>query len=38
MTCPRCKMKMKATRGTHHKKKKWVCPHCAKVRMQKVGK
>lgn len=32
MKCPRCGENMKETRGTHHKKKKWKCQHCSKVR------
>ena len=35
MYCPRCKVKMKEQRGTRHKQKKFVCPKCRKVRMQK---
>jgi predicted RNA-binding Zn-ribbon protein involved in translation (DUF1610 family) len=36
MFCARCKSKMKAQRGTHHKQKKWVCPKCGRVRMERV--
>lgn len=32
MYCPRCNNKMKETKGTHHKKKKWLCPNCGKIR------
>jgi transposase-like protein len=32
MKCPRCGENMKETRGTHHKKKKWKCHYCSKVR------
>jgi len=30
----RCRMK--ETRGTHHKRKKWICPKCGKVRFSKL--
>jgi predicted RNA-binding Zn-ribbon protein involved in translation (DUF1610 family) len=36
VNCKRCKVKMKPTRGTHHKKKKWRCPECGRHRMQSV--
>lgn len=32
MRCPRCGHKMKETKGTHHKKKKWICPYCGRTR------
>jgi len=38
MLCPRCGTPMKETRGTHHKKRKWVCPKCGKVVMQHLKK
>ncbi len=35
MVCLRCKVKMRETRGTHHKQKKWRCPKCGRARMQR---
>lgn len=34
MNCPRCGRAMRETRRSHHKKRKWVCPNCRRVRMQ----
>jgi len=34
MICPRCKRPMREERRAYHKKRKWVCPQCGKVRMQ----
>ncbi|MEO0113896.1 MAG: hypothetical protein ABIK93_00275 [candidate division WOR-3 bacterium] len=34
MYCPRCKTKMVEQKRSFHKKRKWVCPKCGKVRMQ----
>ena len=36
MTCRKCKVPMKEFKGhIYHKQRKWKCPKCAKVRMQK---
>lgn len=36
MTCPRCKTPMKELKGhLYHGNRKWRCPLCSKVRMQK---
>ena len=35
MVCPKCKVQMKEQRGIHHKKRKWICRKCGKVRMQR---
>ena len=36
MTCRRCKVAMKECKGhIYHKQRKWKCPKCARVRMQK---
>ena len=35
MYCDRCKTKMREMRRSHHKQRKWVCPKCGRVRMQK---
>lgn len=35
MLCRRCRAPMRETRGTHHKKRKWVCLKCGRARMQK---
>jgi transposase len=34
MICSRCKTPMKEEKRSFHKKRKWVCPRCGKVRMQ----
>ena len=35
MTCKHCKLPMKELKGhIYHKKRKWKCPACARVRMQ----
>ncbi len=35
VTCTKCKVAMKQTRGIHHNKRKFVCPRCKRVRMQR---
>jgi hypothetical protein len=36
VTCRKCKVPMKEFKGhIYHKQRKWKCPKCAKVRMQK---
>ena len=36
MTCKKCKVAMKERKGhLFHKQRKWVCPQCRKVKMQK---
>ena len=35
MYCPKCRQKMKEISRAFHKQRKWVCPKCGKVRMQK---
>jgi hypothetical protein len=36
MTCKTCKVRMKELKGhIYHKNRKWRCPKCDKVRMQK---
>jgi hypothetical protein len=36
MTCKRCKVTMKELKGhIFHKKRKWRCPQCQKIKMQK---
>jgi len=34
MICPRCKNAMREQKRSFHKQRKWVCPHCGRVRMQ----
>ncbi|MHA1340775.1 MAG: hypothetical protein ACTSRZ_11870 [Promethearchaeota archaeon] len=40
MICPRCKIPMKIQGGgrSYHKMKKFRCPNCGLVRMQKIKK
>lgn len=38
MFCPRCGHKMKEKKGTHHKKKKWRCPNCSRIRFSYLKK
>ncbi len=33
--CPKCRIKMKEESRTFHKQRKWICPRCSKVRMQR---
>ena len=36
MTCKNCKVRMKELKGhVYHKNRKWRCPKCDRVRMQK---
>lgn len=36
MTCKTCKVRMNELKGhIYHKNRKWKCPKCDKVRMQK---
>jgi len=36
VTCRKCKVPMKELKGhIYHQQRKWKCPKCAKVRMQK---
>jgi hypothetical protein len=36
VTCPKCKVPMKEVKGhIYHRQRKWKCPNCDKVRMQK---
>jgi hypothetical protein len=36
MTCRKCKVPMKELKGhIYHKKRKWECPRCARIKMQK---
>jgi len=37
MHCDRCKTKMKEKKRSFHKQRKWVCPRCGRVRMQRVS-
>jgi hypothetical protein len=38
VTCKNCKVAMKELKGhIYHKKRKWKCPKCARVKMQKHG-
>jgi hypothetical protein len=35
MTCKKCRVQMKELKGhIYHKKRKWKCPRCSRVRMQ----
>ncbi len=34
MYCPKCKIKMREQKRIFHKKRKWICPRCGKIRMQ----
>ena len=35
VTCQRCKVPMKELKGhIYHKKRKWKCPQCNRIRMQ----
>ncbi|MEO0099042.1 MAG: hypothetical protein ABIK99_04000 [candidate division WOR-3 bacterium] len=36
MHCPFCKVKMKEEKRIFHKMRKWKCPKCGRVRMQKI--
>jgi len=38
LTCPKCKVKMVEQKRPFHKKRKWICPRCKKVRMETVKK
>jgi len=38
MICPRCKCAMKEQKRSFHKKRKWICPKCGRVRFQIVKK
>jgi hypothetical protein len=36
VTCRKCKVPMKEVKGhIYHKQRKWTCPRCTKVKMQK---
>ena len=35
MICPNCKTPMREQRRSYHKQRKWVCPRCGMVRMQR---
>jgi hypothetical protein len=36
MTCRKCRVPMKEVKGhLFHKQRKWLCPKCARVRMQR---
>jgi len=38
MTCKMCRVQMKELKGhIYHKKRKWKCPKCGRVRMQSPG-
>jgi hypothetical protein len=38
MTCKACRVQMKELKGhIYHKKRKWRCPKCNRVRMQAHG-
>lgn len=34
MICSRCKAPMKEEKRSFHKRRKWICPKCGKVRFQ----
>jgi transposase-like protein len=34
MTCPRCRRAMREEKRAFHKQRKWICPHCGRVRFQ----
>lgn len=36
MICPKCKIKMKEQKRSFHKRRKWICPKCGKVRFQEI--
>ena len=36
MICQKCKAHMAERKRSYHKKRKWVCPRCGRVRMQNV--
>ena len=37
VTCKKCRILMKELRGhIYHKKRKWRCPRCSRVRMQQT--
>lgn len=38
MMCPRCKKPMREKKRIFHKRRKWVCPRCGKVVMQRPKK
>jgi uncharacterized C2H2 Zn-finger protein len=38
LTCPKCRVAMKEQRGIYHGKRKFKCPRCGKVRMQRHRK
>jgi len=37
MTCPRCKTAMEELKRSYHKKRKWICRQCGKIRFQQIG-
>jgi len=37
MLCPRCKIGMEEEKRSFHKRRKWICPRCGRVKMQRVG-
>jgi len=34
MLCPKCRVGMEEMKRSYHKKRKWVCPVCGRVRME----
>jgi predicted RNA-binding Zn-ribbon protein involved in translation (DUF1610 family) len=35
MRCKKCGIQMREMKRSYHKQRKWVCPECGRVRMQK---
>jgi transposase-like protein len=36
LICNRCHHAMREEKRSFHKKRKWICPHCGRARMQQV--
>ena len=36
MKCSRCKSAMKEMKRSFHKRRKWVCPKCGRIRFQEM--
>ena len=37
MHCTRCKVKMRESPRSHHKKRKWICPRCGRAKLENPG-
>ena len=34
MICARCKVKMRESPRSHHKRRKWICPQCGRAKLE----